>query len=40
VFELAEIGEELQFVGGVHDLESLQEQAAKQAREHADAVRR
>src|SRR6201981_2591590 len=36
VFELAEIGEELQFVGGVHGLETLQEQAAKQAREHAD----
>ena len=36
VFELAEIGEELQFVGGVHGFETLQEQAAKQAREHAD----
>jgi len=36
VFELAEIGEELQFIGGVHGFESLQEQAAKQAREHAD----
>src|SRR5262245_17322174 len=36
VFELAEIGEELQFVGGMHGFETLQEQAAKQAREHAD----
>ena len=36
VFELAEIGEELQYVGGVHGFETLQEQAAKQAREHAD----
>jgi len=36
VFELAEIGEDLQFVGGVHGFETLQEQAAKQAREHAD----
>lgn len=36
VFELAEIGEELQFIGDVHGFETLQEQAAKQAREHAD----
>src|SRR5262249_34837209 len=35
-FELAKIGEELQFGGGVHGFETLQEQAAKQAREHAD----